>query len=59
MRSPIRSFDLGDAILENLVVRTRLGELIVDTKRELAVALLQIKLRHCLVDKWLRTRADE
>jgi hypothetical protein len=42
VRSLIGRFDLSDAILENLVVRARLGELIVDAKRELPVALLQV-----------------
>jgi hypothetical protein len=59
MGSLIRGFDLGDAILQHLIVRSRLGELIVDAQRELPVALLEIELRHGLVDERLRTWANE
>jgi hypothetical protein len=50
---------LVDPIPECLIVRTRRGELAIDFEGELAVSLLQVKLRHRLVDEWLRAGAAE
>jgi len=59
VRGLIGGLDLRDAILERLVVRARLGELIVHSERQLSVTLLEIELRHRFVDETLRTRAAE
>jgi hypothetical protein len=53
----IGGLDLGDAILEGLVVRAGLCQLIVHSQRQLSVPLLEIELRHRLVDERFRTGA--
>ena len=53
MRSAVLVLNLGDAILESLVVRARLGELIVHLQGKLPISLLQVQLRHRLVDERL------
>ena len=59
VRGLIGGLDLSDAILERLVVRAGLGELVVHPQRQLSVTLLEIELRHSLVDERLRTRPAE
>ncbi len=59
MRRVVRCLDLGDASLERLVVGAGFGELIVHSQRELPVTLLQIELRHRLIDEWLRAGTGE
>jgi len=53
----IGGLDLGDAILEGLVIRAGRCQLIVHSQRQLSVPLLEIELRHRLVDERLRTGA--
>jgi hypothetical protein len=53
----IRCFDLGDAISQRFVVGTHDCELPVHLQRELLVSLLEVQLRHCLVDERLSARA--
>jgi hypothetical protein len=55
----VRRFYLGDAIAKRLIVRARGGELSIDLEGELAISLLQVELRHRLVDERLRARAAE
>jgi hypothetical protein len=57
MRGVIGSLDLGDAIPESLVVRAGLCQLIVHSQRQLSVTLLEIELRHRLVNERLRAGA--
>jgi hypothetical protein len=59
MRRCVFGFDLGDAGPKRFVVRSRLGELTVYCQRQLLVALLEIELRHGLVDKRLPAGAGE
>jgi hypothetical protein len=55
----IGRLDLGDAILERLIVGARLGELVVHLQRQLHVTLLEVQLRHRLVYEGLRAGAGE
>ena len=59
MSRVIRGLDLGDAVLEHFVVGAGLGELIVHSQRELPVPLLEIELRHRLIDEGLRAGTRE
>jgi hypothetical protein len=55
----VGGFDLCNPVLQALIVRPRLGELVINLERELPVALLQIQLRHGFVDERLRRRTRE
>jgi hypothetical protein len=59
VRGLIGGLDLRDPILECLVVRAGLGELIIHTQRQLSVTLLEIELRHRFVDERLRAGPAE
>jgi hypothetical protein len=59
VRSRVFGLDLSDAATERCVVRTRLGELTIDPQRQLLVALLEIELRHGLIDERLPARDGE
>jgi hypothetical protein len=59
VRSAVLGLDLGDTILQRLIAGTCLGQLVVHLQRELAIALLQVELRHRLVDEGLRRRTGE
>src|SRR5687767_13256145 len=58
-RFRLTCFDLGDSVLVGLLVRLPLGELSIDAERELLVSLLEIQLRHRLVDERLGIAAGE
>jgi hypothetical protein len=59
MRSAVFSLYLGNSILERLIVRACLGELVVNPERELPISLLQVQLRHRLVNERFRRRTGE
>jgi hypothetical protein len=50
---------LGDSVAKSFILWPRDSELTINLEGELLVALLQIKLRHRLVDERLRAGAAE
>src|SRR5439155_18848764 len=59
MRSAVLSLYLGNSIPERLIVRARLGKLVINPERELPISLLQIQLRHCLLNERFLPRTGE
>jgi hypothetical protein len=55
----VLSLYLGDSVAKPFVLWARDCELTINLERELFVALLQIELRHRLVDERLRAGAAE
>ena len=59
MGRAVGRFDLGDLVFQSLIVGPRFGKLVINLECELPISLLQIKLRHRLVDERLRPRTRE
>jgi hypothetical protein len=57
VRGSVLGLYLSDPVAKSLILRTRHDELTIDLQRQLLVALLQIELRHRLIDERLRARA--